>query len=423
MLLDPEVRQELYQISLQPIYIDRYVGLGDLLDPVSIQRHKSNGIAEAGAFKRLFEKSYDPSIHTSLKSYVDKALQTLSSRSGDDPEEDLYFYCPYCEYYALDQVVSDGFTIAEATLGGGQTGPGDKPLADGSYTQVTVSDNYALATPTIIVTTEPQGIVIPEVWSDIIICDQSEAGIAFQCCSYTYMGNGEYSDPFNCTTHGGGGGGLEPRTDDWLECDGFSAVYTGHIQSTEHMDAFLSVVDGGGNEMRLARIGAGSPFTVDDGQIETNAFAAVLRRYINRGRINDEYPMEWHAEFDPGWECDEPAQMFVLYEEDENSTQNIEGTIGFTPTVTMTIGGLIIEATGGAIEIGFDIEIESDDDVIWQQTYSREEYFSRNRESRGCGTHPILASELVFDDFFDHDEYARYSCSDGFLTLPDVNFD
>ena len=425
VMLDPEVRKELYQISIEPIYIDRYVGLGDLLDPAIIQRHKSNGIAEAGAFKREFEKTYDPSIHASLKRYVDKALKALSSRSQDDPEEDLYFYCPYCENYALDQIVGNGLTIAEATLGGGQTGPGEEPQADGSYVEVTVSDDYAFATPTVIITTEPQGIVIPEVWSDVIICNQSAAGQAFECCSYTYMGNGEYSDPFNCTTHGGGSGGLDPReNEDWLECEGSSAVYTGHIQSTEFLDHFLSVQDGGGNEMVLARIGAGSPYTVDDGQIETNAFAAVVRRYINRGRIRAGYAMEWHAEFDPGWGCDEPDQLFVLYEEDPDYSRTFSGTIGFTPSVEIELPGTNVTLDPGVeAEIGFSITFNSQDDVIWQQTYSREEYFSRNRESRGCGTNPILASELVFDDFFDHDEYARYSCNDGFVTLPDVYFD
>ncbi|MFK8055733.1 MAG: hypothetical protein AB8F78_06395 [Saprospiraceae bacterium] len=427
-MLDADARKELYQISLEPIYIDRYVGLGDLLDPASIQQHKSNGIAQAGAFKRLFEQSFDPNVHTSLQRYVAKATETLSSRTDGNPEEDLYFYCPYCEYYATDQVVSDGITIAQAVLGGGQTGPGNKLLSDGTYTEVTVSDDYAMTTPTIIVTTEPQGIIIPEVNAVILICETAEAGQAFRCCSYTYEGDARYSDPFDCYyTGGSGGGGLEPRIDeDWLDCEGFSAVYTGHIQSTKRMDAFLSVTDGGGNEMRLARIGAGSPYTVDDGQIETNAFAALLRKYITRGRISNEFILTWGVEFDPGWECDEPDQLFVLYEEDENSTSTFSGSIGFTPEIEIEIGeglGSVTLDPGVEVEIGFEIEIEADDDVIWQQTYSREEYFSRNRASRGCQTHPILETETVFDDFFDHDEYCKYSCDEGFVSLPDVHFD
>ena len=109
-------------------------------------------------------------------------------------------------------------------------------------------------------------------------------------------------------------------------------------------------------------------------------------------------------QFDPNWDCDEAPQRFIYYEEDNAATTNIGTSYTTKREVKIGTEGIASATIGAGTAINYSTAIQADDDIIWGQTYERDEYFKGNNSSTGCGT---------------TDGWARYACYEGFFTLPE----
>ena len=150
--------------------------------------------------------------------------------------------------------------------------------------------------------------------------------------------------------------------------------------------------------MILGRIGPENMTLSSSGHIDATGFSAVVRKYMSRRNIRNRSIILWNLEFDPNWDCEEAPQRFIYYEEDNTSTTKLGAK--FTLKSKIKLG--IVEAEAGT-EISFGVEIKSDDDVIWAQTFERNEFFPLNTTNGGCGT---------------DNGWRKHACYEGWITIP-----
>ncbi len=391
ILRQEDVRNEVFDVAMQPRYLDRFVALSDLLQPRSDDAETLVPARNPGAYRRAFDAIYDEATYPSLARYIRTAQ--LDNRGG--PDQELYLYCPYCASYSQAQVTK-GFTVApNLVVMSSNAEPGSQLQADGSYRTVTVTDDYAATTPTLIVMGEPDGGLEAGPFEIITICSNGE------CCEYRVSEgpNGPVTTLQGCYPDVPPSPPTPPAPRGWEDCTGFDGVWTGRIEVTKQYDGVFGT-NNGGSEMRLGRIGPENMIVQTNGHIQASGFSALAGYYVSREAIRSKRIYNWNVEFDPNWTCEEAPQRFIYYEDDRTASTTL--SLSFTLSAKIKVG--ILEVGPGRT-IGFSTTITSEDPVIWSQTYARDEFFSGNRRSRGCG--------VEFG-------WAKYSCNEGFLTLPEV---
>ena len=405
VMLDDDVREEVYDVAMQPRYLDRYVALSDVLAERTDGAEEIRPARHGGAFREAFAGIFNATDYPALAEYVDRI--GTAARSGGDGE--LFLYCPYCEEYNADELAGGFTVVANTFVEGADAGPGAELQPDGTYKTVTTNDAYAAATPTIIATGEPDGgagaiTFNGDTGYNTTICDEVE------CCVYSIFEDGSLREE-NCYPQGstppgsgggGSGGGGGPRRG-YEDCRGIDAVWTGVVLVTKQYDSWLGSVNTGGSEMRLGRVGSDRMVETEGGHIEAAGFSTHLRRYVSRYQISREKKGSWNTQFNPDWPCNDAPQFFLYYEEDEAN----EETFGYAIKPKFKVEIPLIGETEIGQEIGYEVTIRSDDDVIWSQTYERDVFFAGNRRSTGCGT---------------EDGWARYACDNGWFTMPERYF-
>lgn len=418
ILRDQAVRREVFDLALQPRFIDLYVDLDDLLNPAADPADEYHAVPTRGSFRAAFDGVYDPTVHTALATTLTPS--GLNARSGQLDGSGLFLYCPYCEDYTATQMEGT-FSVAVDTSvdlsDDVQTVVGTE-FSTGGETLTTISDDYMVGTPTLLVIGEPdgglQGFVEPPPSGpfdepfdpfepksyDVTRC------LNDTCCVYTifvWYVNEEsrrsetkrrcYPDP------NGSGGGTSNNA--WEDCDNTTGVWTGVIQVKKQWDNPFK----GGPEMRLGRIGSENVSSVNGRQITAAGWSKFMRKDLRRRDVKEEYIVDWPFSFDDEWQCEDLPQHVIYYEEDDDTKTTYKASVTVKAKVSVTLLGQGITFGPGEATLGVEHERSSDDDLLFAEFFDRNEFFRWNTVDNGCGL---------------HEGWRKYACEndDGFFTLP-----
>lgn len=415
ILLDEDVALEVREVAENDFYRDYYVGLHDLLSPDDVEVYRSRDVRKAGSYRDAFNRVFDREQYPNLAYYVDKPFELeLTRRSGGfEDNAGLFYYCPYCPRYDKD---ATNFTVVPS-LSNADEAEGFEPQSDGSYVSVMTDDVYAMGNETLLISPEvPGGVDGAPIDTPYKEEGCFTDGNGCKVCELTEMSTGNLIRQTICP-RGGGGGSSDHHT--WQDCEGVNRVFVGHQQVTAQHDNWANVEgNGGGSEMRFGRIGVDAVANVG-GQFQVNGFAAIAQMFVKRGDIGDEEVEWWGALLDPGWECIDGPQRFFGWEEDNNSVRTVGGSLSIPAGANLNILGGAELTLSGPLTLSYSLAIPSDDDPLYQQTYTRDQYIESNRLDESCGTRAIPTG--LHSRFDAGAEIAIRCGNEANWTLPDVN--
>lgn len=357
--------KEVNAAILSGYYADQRVPLNDLLFPHQSPLYKNEKFrrlkVDTGIFHKKFceiiEKSRHPLLFAELKD-ESRRMQMLSpALISNDARLDVIkpsvlsvtkpiaIYFPYAENFeAIMNAVS---TASVNRLPGslkptlvytdreGDAAPGREPAYcpsstnNACYRDVTVDDNYAQKHPTHIVTV-----------------------------GATAVGETTSNVPKTELVH---------------------RVYHGASRLVKQMDKLISFTgNGGGSEIKVCRIN-GYLRRVDE-QI-TDFSGDVVTIYYTRGDILGRRWKRVFSVWDPNWNYQDIEQIYAVYEDDTKGTRTIDGSI----TTTLTLPGKLGKAEG---DIGFKVQVESQDDIITQRKIDRKSFLRDGLNNQGWGFYP-----------------------------------
>lgn len=306
-----------------------------------------------GAFKKQFDQLISENGFPLLGKYLEKAgyipgqdwpsgqsITQMHAVGSFDPdlgsEDGLSIYFPYSENYR-PVVQESGENWLRATLVAADRdadeAPGLEPAdcpANDCYTPVTVNDDY---------------------------CEANIVHIA---------GSGAIQAVPTST-------GL-PTT--------INMVMIGSVKCRNQYDHLISFTgNGGGSELRFVRA---------DSYLEQNSNGQitspknVLSVNCSRKDIRKQRWIEVNAIWDSNWEADNPEQVFAIYEEDNEGSRKLSGSI------QAKIKSLTIEP------IKYEFSVQTRDDIIRQLGWKRNSFFAFNQGglNNGCG---LLNGFTVYD--------------------------
>lgn len=342
-------------------YHDERVLLKDLLLPDASDLYQSTAFkvlaVDTGYFRRLFceivVKGNYPKLRAELKTIagpVKRSTAVLQSQSVINIAAGIFsataplaIYFPYSENFALLSVADSfppGSKLAimrmptlvysdrEADSGNGRVAyycsesPGNI-----CYRQVLVDDNYAFAKPTHIITV---GAV-----------------------------NNRGS---NVTV---------PKT------ELVHRVYHGASRLTRQMDRLISFTgNGGGSEIKICRVNG---YLRRVGEQIDDFTGDVVTLYYTRGEIRNKIWKRVFSVWDPNWNYQDIEQIYAVFEEDTKGSKTINGSLNTTLNLPSKLG----KVDG---QIGFKIEMNTQDEIITQRKLDRKSYFRDGLNNQGWGT-------------------------------------
>lgn len=157
-----------------------------------------------------------------------------------------------------------------------------------------------------------------------------------------------------------------------------SRVYIGSARLTRQMDALISFTgNGGGSEIKVARL---SGYLKQEGQQVTNFSGDVVSVDFSRSDIRNQRWKHVFCLWDANWLPDNVQQVFAVYEDDTRGTKTFSGEL----STTLTRDGKPSSAkvTG---DIGYKVEVSTQDDIITQRTFDRLSFFRDGMNSQGWG--------------------------------------
>lgn len=155
-------------------------------------------------------------------------------------------------------------------------------------------------------------------------------------------------------------------------------VFVGWMQCTKQYDKLISFTqNGGGSEIKVRRISGYlqivnhqvTDFTGDHGDF-----------YFKRKEIRKGYWLRKYWVWDPDWVTSNTEQIMAVYEDDTEGTSTFTG--GLTTTIVDTISGVPVNVSGN---IGFNISVKTQDELILQRKISRTAYFGAAKSDQGWG--------------------------------------
>lgn len=369
---DAEVRAEIYYLSLNDLYYDAYVGLADLMEPGFSKLYQKSQVPEQykGAFKKKLKEFLDDTHedYSILESYFDGKDKGITLREGGENDAfynsaGLYFYCPYCSNYSMDNFNP----VLVPSLADADKADGYRPIPGTSNYEVIhdTDDDYAEYNPTLIITPESYHNIIGGVGSD------------------PAMGPG---DPACCINAG--------RSC----CENIRQVHTGWGKLKHQFDSWVSLTgNGGGSEIRILRI-AGELTVAANGNITANTAGSFKGRNYSRQEIKNKWWRWWGFLWNADWDCDEVNNKYVVFEEDNEGEVTLTGSVKRTFNVTTNIGSINLGTGGNGVipvsgsifngnelNIGFTAKWTSKDALILVEEREEDEFFVVNTIDQGCG--------------------------------------
>ncbi|MGN6417539.1 MAG: hypothetical protein ACTHMC_08610 [Pseudobacter sp.] len=327
-------------------YQDERVLLKALLHPHTSPLYQlaafKNFRTGSGFFKKQFDSCLAAGDFPRLQKHLSKTnpVATTAGNVNFEPEEssdELSIYFPYSDNYkpAFEQEQEEWLraTLVAADRDADEA-PGLEPVAGctgvNCYLAVTVNDEY---------------------------CEQNVVHIA---------------------QSGGTRASLDPVNPQPV----INMVMLGSVRCTSQYDHLISFTgNGGGSELRFVRA---------DGYLQQNANGQITSPQnlvtvnISRKDIRKKRWVDVNAIWDSNWETDNPEQVFAIYEEDNEGSRTISGSI------QAKLLSLTIEP------IGYSITVKTKDEIIRQLGWKRNSFFAFNRGglNNGCG---LLNGFTIYD--------------------------
>ncbi len=149
----------------------------------------------------------------------------------------------------------------------------------------------------------------------------------------------------------------------------------------ENLDALISFTgNGGGNEMRMARISA--YLTPVNGHI-TSFDGDKQSKSMQRGDVGKVISVT--SIWDYNWANDDFEQIYAVYEEDTENTKKFTGSL--TSTLTVAAPPITSTRTG---TVGYEVSVKSKDPIVAQVKMKKSDYMQANA--------PTTLSQLTNSD-------------------------
>lgn len=158
-----------------------------------------------------------------------------------------------------------------------------------------------------------------------------------------------------------------------------SRVYHGSSKLVRQMDKLISFTgNGGGSEIKVCRINGYLRRT--DEQISDFA-GDIVTLYYTRADISKKRWKRVYSIWDPNWNYQDIEQIYAVYEDDNNAVKTISGAL----TTTLSLPANLGKAEG---DIGFKIQVTTQDEIITQRKLDRKSYFRDGQNNQGWGFLP-----------------------------------
>lgn len=318
-------------------YADERVLLADLIfgSPDGIFRKLFWKVAEAGNYRLVLEMKDRPRPRKPLPA---------GTISGDaklpvTPQPDIAIYFPYSDLFTTYSRP----TIVAADRDADE-GPGREAYTCDQvkicYRNVIVNDDYAVRRPTHIITTGAELML-----SEKVIPEAKET----------------------------------------------ARVYHGWSKLTKQLDKLISLTgNGGGSEIKICRINGYLQFS--DQQVD-NFAGDIVTAYYSRSDIRNKRWKRIYSTWDPEWNYQDVEQVYAVYEDDTKGEKTFSGSL----TTTVTLPGAKTNKAVG--EIGFKINVSTQDELVTQRKISRTGFFKMSRTDQGWGFMPDANDFLVDYDW------------------------
>jgi hypothetical protein len=158
-------------------------------------------------------------------------------------------------------------------------------------------------------------------------------------------------------------------------------VYHGWSKLSKQMDKLISFTgNGGGSEIKVCRVKG--YLKRKNEQIEDFDGDVVTLNYSRRD-IRKKTWKRVYSVWDPEWNYQDAEQIYAVYEEDTKGEKTFSGSL----TTTLSVPGSPSpgKATG---EIGFEIAVSTQDEIITQRKIGRAAFFKLSKIDQGFGFQP-----------------------------------
>jgi hypothetical protein len=159
-------------------------------------------------------------------------------------------------------------------------------------------------------------------------------------------------------------------------------VYIGEMRCNYNHDKLISNNGrGGGNDVKIMRISG--YLQLVNSQVVTYSGDIIPIRFKRRD-VRKGIWRKSHQIWDPDWTPNNLEQVFVVYEDDDNVTRTINGTI----STNLQLGSNTNNTVTGSIN--YSITIPNADVIMRQMKITRNSYFATAWADQGWGYRPDL---------------------------------
>ena len=161
-----------------------------------------------------------------------------------------------------------------------------------------------------------------------------------------------------------------------LKSELVTRAYHGYSRLTQQMDKLISFTGNrGGSEIKVSRINGF--LKMSDEQI-TNFAGDVTTLQYTRADIRKKRWKRVYSVWDPNWNYQDIEQIYAVYEDDNTGSRTITGSL----KTTVNLPGKVGKAEG---ELGFNINLISQDEVITQRKFDRKSFLRDGLNDQGYG--------------------------------------
>lgn len=389
---DTEAFREVQAAIWCGYYEDERVLLEALLAPGSSPLYAQEAFQSFNTGKGAFQKQFDRFINTDKFPMLQRHLQKAGYRSGSD--------WPLHEKTSLQGNAIDAFdtsheirSLQETTI---------NPAYEKQTQQVNAINAFA---PNSVSDEEPLAIYFPysenykpalqdeeKAWQPATLvaadrdANQAPGQEPISCpgndCYKPVTVNDDYCEKHIVHIAQSGGIKATPRPRIAAPAPNIQMVMLGSVICKQQYDNLISFTgNGGGSELRFIRADA---YLAQNANGQITSPQNVIAVNCSRKDIRKKRWISVNAIWDSNWETDNPEQVFAIYEEDNEGSRTLSGSI------QAKLKMLTIEP------INYEITVKTKDDIIRQLGWKRNSFFAFNKGglNNGCG---LLNGFTVYD--------------------------
>jgi len=319
------VLEEINSAIQSGYYIEEQVKLSDLLYPDNSSLYNAKTVKNRGIFsieyRRLFDKMYGSPEQIRTNSLTGNGSQF----DGYLENFNLGIYFPYAENFMQVEINQVALTPTQYEADFGEGFIFDRNTND--FTQVIVNDLYAYSNPVHIIT----------------FLDNVE------------ISNSTQQNPPLPTT---------PSNPQLLR------VFHGFGRLTKQLDPLIGFSNSGGSEIVVGRISG--YLERADGHVK-DFKGDLAKLHYTRKAIREHRWVRTYSIWDAHWKVDDQEQVYCVYEEDNTGSQKFSGKVKSKL------------ASGLEAEIGFEVNVKSEDRIQAQLKQGRSDYLITARQDQGHG--------------------------------------